>query len=136
MPKNSSRAGLLRIFEVLKSEALRYLKAPGRLERVLERAYVVSRCQLLLLLETDPTILVDSFEPRDYLLYAGNMAESIPTSPVEHPNLACLSVQDVYLVSSWICTCGNLIRPNWMRHTHPYGPDCQHETNTQENTYH
>ena len=46
----------------------------------------------LLLLETDPTILVDSFEPRDDLLYTGNMAESIPTSPVERPNLACLSV--------------------------------------------
>ena len=58
-----------------------------------ERVYVVSRCQLLLALETDPVILEDSFGRRGNLLYAGNMAESIPaSSTVELPYPACLSV--------------------------------------------
>ena len=58
-----------------------------------ERVYVVSRCQLLLALETDPIVLEDSSGRRGNLLYAGNMAESIPAnSTVELPYPACLSV--------------------------------------------
>ena len=58
-----------------------------------ERVYVVSRRQLLLALETDPVIPEDSFRRRGNLLYAGNMAESIPaSSTAKLPYPACLSV--------------------------------------------